>query len=111
MDGEMQVGTALNEGLATSNFPQSRIKGDANVLIFPELNSGNIGYKLLQNVGSADVIGPICLGMNQPVNITDHTMTVSDIVHMTAITAIMSEFSNGSEVRRTERNEMEQVTV
>ncbi len=111
MDGEMQVGTALNEGLATSNFPQSRIKGDANVLIFPELNSGNIGYKLLQNVGSADVIGPIHLGMKQPVNITDHTMTVYDIVHMTAITAIMSEFSNGTAIAGRERSEVEQLTV
>jgi malate dehydrogenase (oxaloacetate-decarboxylating)(NADP+) len=111
MDGEMQVGTALNEGLATSNFPQSRIKGDANVLIFPELNSGNIGYKLLQNVGSADVIGPIHLGMKQPVNITDHTMTVYDIVHMTAITAIMSEFSNGSAVAGRENSEVERVMV
>jgi len=92
VDGEMQVGTALNERLAVSNFPQSHIHGDANVLIFPELNSGNIGYKLLQNVGSADVIGPIHLGMDKPVNVVDHTASVSDIVHMTAITATMSEF-------------------
>ncbi len=92
VDGEMQVGTALNERLAYSNFPQSQIRGDANVLIFPELNSGNIGYKLLQNVGSADVIGPIHLGMDRPVNVVDHSASVSDIVHMTAITATMSEF-------------------
>ncbi|RPJ60456.1 MAG: NADP-dependent malic enzyme [Acidobacteria bacterium] len=92
IDGEMQVGTALNERLALSNFPQSHIHGDANVLIFPELNSGNIGYKLLQNVGSAEVIGPIHLGMDRPVNVVDHTASVSDIVHMTAITATMSEF-------------------
>jgi malate dehydrogenase (oxaloacetate-decarboxylating)(NADP+) len=95
VDGEMQVGTALNESLATRAFPQSRIHGDANVLIFPELNSGNIGYKLLQNLGSADVIGPIHLGMKQPVNIVDHSATVSDIVHMTAITAAMCEFAEG----------------
>jgi malate dehydrogenase (oxaloacetate-decarboxylating)(NADP+) len=93
VDGEMQVGTALNEELAQANFPQSRITGDANVLIFPELNSGNIGYKLLQNLGSADVIGPIHLGFRQPVNVVDHTATVSDVVNMAAITAVMTEFS------------------
>jgi malate dehydrogenase (oxaloacetate-decarboxylating)(NADP+) len=97
VDGEMQVGTALNEELARGNFPQSEITGNANVLIFPELNSGNIGYKLLQNLGSADVIGPIHLGFRQPVNVVDHTATVSDVVHMAAITAVMTEFSRRAE--------------
>jgi malate dehydrogenase (oxaloacetate-decarboxylating)(NADP+) len=92
VDGEMQVGTALDEDLALRNFPQSQIRGDANVLIFPELNSGNISYQLLRNLGSADVIGPIHMGMKQPVNIVDHSASVSDIVHMTAVTATMSEF-------------------
>jgi malate dehydrogenase (oxaloacetate-decarboxylating)(NADP+) len=94
-DGEMQVGTALDEALALHNFPQSQIRGDANVLIFPEINSGNIGYKLIQNLGSGDVIGPIHLGMKQPVNVVDHTAGVNDIVHMTALTATMCEFSKG----------------
>jgi len=66
VDGEMQVGTALNEKMAVSNFPQSQIRGDANVLIFPELNSANIGYKLLLHTGSAEVSDQFILGWPNP---------------------------------------------
>lgn len=74
-----------------ANYPHSRIKGDANVLIFPALAAGNIGYKLVQRLGGAEAVGPILMGMRRPVNVLAHGTTVTDIVNLTAITAVASE--------------------
>jgi len=93
IDGEMAVDTALVPDLARGAFPHSRIQGDANVLIFPDLQSGNIAYKLMQNLAGAEVIGPILMGLNHPVNLLNHYSSVSEIVNLTALTAVTAEMS------------------
>jgi malate dehydrogenase (oxaloacetate-decarboxylating)(NADP+) len=91
VDGEMHLDTAVAPEIVQTSYPHSRIKGDANVLIFPDLNSGNIGYKLVQRLGRADVIGPILMGMRRPVNVLQHGSTVAEIVNTTAITVVAAE--------------------
>jgi malate dehydrogenase (oxaloacetate-decarboxylating)(NADP+) len=86
IDGEMQADTAVNPAKAQADFPFSQIAGDANVLIFPALNSGNIAYKLLRDLGGATAIGPILCGLRAPVNVLALGATVQDIVNMAAIT-------------------------
>ncbi len=88
VDGEMHLDTAVVEEIVRDNYPHSRIKGDANVLIFPDLTAGNIGYKLVQRLGRAETVGPVLMGMRRPVNVLAHGTTVSDIVNLTAITAV-----------------------
>ena len=97
VDGEMHLDTAVVEEIVTLNYPHSRIKGDANVLVFPDLTSGNIGYKLVQRLGNADAIGPILMGMKKPVNALQHGMTVPEIVNLTAITAVSAELEASGE--------------
>jgi malate dehydrogenase (oxaloacetate-decarboxylating)(NADP+) len=87
IDGEMQADTAVNRDKASEHFPFSSIQGDANVLIFPDLNSANISYKLMASLGGAEVIGPILVGMNKPVHIMDRNADVNDMVSMAAICA------------------------
>ncbi|MFZ5482399.1 MAG: NADP-dependent malic enzyme [Myxococcota bacterium] len=96
IDGEMQADTAVNADLAAQDFPFSAIQGDANVLIFPTLESGNIAYKLLRELGGATAVGPVLVGTSKPVNVLALGATVSDVVHMAAITvnqALESETS------------------
>jgi len=88
IDGEMQVDTALVPEVAKESFPFSAIQGDANVLIFPDLQSGNIAYKLMSRMGGCDAIGPILVGMNKPVHVLQRGGDVNDIVNMAAITAM-----------------------
>jgi malate dehydrogenase (oxaloacetate-decarboxylating)(NADP+) len=91
IDGEMHLDTAVVEEIVQANYPHSRIKGDANVLVFPGLAAGNIGYKLVQRLGGAEAVGPILMGMRRPVNVLAHGTTVADIVNLTAITAVAAE--------------------
>jgi malate dehydrogenase (oxaloacetate-decarboxylating)(NADP+) len=86
IDGEMQANVALDEE-ARAVYPFSKLKGAANVLIFPNLDAGNAAYKLLQVTGNADVVGPMVLGLKKPVNVLQQGASVDSIVHMTAITA------------------------
>jgi malate dehydrogenase (oxaloacetate-decarboxylating)(NADP+) len=88
MDGEMQVDPALVEDERASRYPFSTLSGDANVLVFPSLDAANIAYKLLWRFGGAEVIGPILLGMNKPVNVLQQNAGVQDIVNLAAITAL-----------------------
>jgi len=89
VDGEMQANFALNKELRDKVFPFSVLKGiDVNTLIFPDLNSGNIAYKIMQQIGGADVVGPILLGMNSPVHIIQRESSVREIIDMTAIAVI-----------------------
>jgi malate dehydrogenase (oxaloacetate-decarboxylating)(NADP+) len=87
IDGEMQVDTALNNRLRESFYPFSELTDEANILVMPNLASANIAYKLLQQLSSAEVVGPILLGMQQPVSIVQRGALVNEIVYMAAITA------------------------
>jgi malate dehydrogenase (oxaloacetate-decarboxylating)(NADP+) len=86
VDGEMQADTAVNAARAKTVFPFSQIAGDANVLIFPNLSSGNIAYKLLRELGGASAVGPVLVGLPRPVNALALGATVDDVVNMAAIT-------------------------
>ena len=85
IDGEMQADTAVVPEILETEFPFSPLKGHANVLVFPDLDSGNIAYKLMARIGQASVIGPILMGMKKPIHVLQRGATVDDIINMTAI--------------------------
>ncbi len=91
IDGEMQADTALQPSIIEKEYPFSRIKGNANVMIFPDLNSGNIAYKLFERLTDATVIGPILMGMNKSVHIVQRGATVDDIINITAIAVVKAK--------------------
>ncbi len=88
VDGEMQADTAVVPELVDEVFPFSRLKGGANVLIFPDLQSANVAYKLVQRLGGAEAIGPILVGMGKPVHVLQHGCEVKDVVNMAAIAVV-----------------------
>ena len=89
VDGDIQANFALNSELLKSNFPFSNLIGEAaNTLVFPNLESGNIAYKLLQEVGNAEAVGPILLGMNKPVHVLQLDSSVREIVNMVTIAVV-----------------------
>lgn len=90
IDGEMQADAALDQVVGAKKAPGSDVAGQANVLIFPDIEAGNIGYKLLQRLGGAEAYGPILQGLNAPVNDLSRGALVEDIVGMIAITALQA---------------------
>ncbi|HEY0896671.1 MAG TPA: phosphate acyltransferase, partial [Sphingobacteriaceae bacterium] len=89
VDGEMQANFAINVDLLKDKYPFSTINGaPANTLVFPNLESGNIAYKLLQELGEADAVGPILLGLNKPVHILQLGSSVREIVNMVTIAVV-----------------------
>ena len=87
IDGELQADAAIIEAVGKQKAPGSSIAGQANVLVFPDLASGNISYKLVQRMAGAEAIGPILQGMAAPVNDLSRGCSVNDIVHLIAVTA------------------------
>ncbi|MCG2677856.1 phosphate acetyltransferase [bacterium] len=91
IDGEIQVDAALIPEVASQKAPKSSIAGKANVLIFPDLNSANIGYKLVQRLAGAQAIGPILQGLAKPVNDLSRGCSVEDIINLVAITSLQAQ--------------------
>ncbi|GAA0816140.1 phosphate acetyltransferase [Clostridium tertium] len=90
IDGELQLDAAIVESVANQKAPNSNVAGKANVLIFPDLQSGNIGYKLVQRFANAEAIGPICQGFDKPINDLSRGCSVEDIVNVVVLTAVQS---------------------
>jgi malate dehydrogenase (oxaloacetate-decarboxylating)(NADP+) len=96
VDGDMQANFALNADLLADNFPFSTLKGKAaNTLIFPNLESGNIAYKLLQEIGGAEAVGPILLGLKKPVHVLQLDSSVREIVNMITIAVVDAQEKEG----------------
>ncbi|MBT0652897.1 NADP-dependent malic enzyme [Geomobilimonas luticola] len=93
VDGEMQSDTAVVTEILQKSFPFASLKEAANILIFPDLNSGNICYKLLHHLGGAEAIGPILMGMKKPVHVLQRGDDVTDIVNMAAIAVVDAQNS------------------
>ena len=88
VDGEMQADTAVVPQIIDETYPFSTLRGGANVLVFPNLEAGNIAYKLLQRIGGAETIGPLLTGLTKPVHVLQRGSEVTDIVHVAAVAVV-----------------------
>jgi malate dehydrogenase (oxaloacetate-decarboxylating)(NADP+) len=88
IDGEMQADTAVVPHIIDETYPFSTLKGGANVLVFPNLEAGNIAYKLLQRIGGCELIGPLLTGLSKPVHVLQRGSEVNDIVHVAAVAVV-----------------------
>jgi len=91
VDGELQFDAAVVDSVGKKKAPGSKVAGRANVLIFPDLNSGNIGYKIAQRLGKAEAVGPINQGLKKPFFDLSRGCSVDDIVNTAAIAVLMAD--------------------
>jgi malate dehydrogenase (oxaloacetate-decarboxylating)(NADP+) len=91
IEGEMQADTAVEPGIAAEAFPLSRIQGDANILVCPDLESANIAYKLLWRLGKVEAIGPILIGIDAAVHVLQRGVDVNDVVNMAALCVLKAQ--------------------
>ncbi|ADZ20792.1 phosphotransacetylase [Clostridium acetobutylicum EA 2018] len=91
IDGELQLDAAIDSEVAALKAPSSNVAGNANVLVFPDLQTGNIGYKLVQRFAKAKAIGPICQGFAKPINDLSRGCSSEDIVNVVAITVVQAQ--------------------
>jgi malate dehydrogenase (oxaloacetate-decarboxylating)(NADP+) len=88
VDGEMQADTAVVEEILNGTYDFAELEEPANVLVFPNLEAGNIGYKLLQRLGGAEAVGPMLVGMDKPVHVLQRGDEVKDIVNLAAVAVV-----------------------
>jgi malate dehydrogenase (oxaloacetate-decarboxylating)(NADP+) len=91
VDGEVQADIALSMEVRKVEFPFSTLRDDANIFVFPNLDAANIAYQLLEGLAGAELIGPVLLGMNKPVNVLQMGTSVASIVNLTAMTALRAQ--------------------
>ena len=90
VDGELQLDAAISPKIAEKKAPNSNVAGKANILIFPNIEAGNIGYKLVQQFAKANAYGPLCQGLNKPINDLSRGSTVQDIIGIIVITCVQA---------------------
>ena len=91
IDGELHFDAAFVEAVSAAKAPGSTVKGAANVLVFPNLEAANIGYKIAQRVGGAEAIGPILQGLAKPANDLSRGCSADDVYHMIAVTCVQAQ--------------------
>ena len=91
VDGEMQANFAIDHDLMKRSYPFCRLTGPANVLIFPNLEAGNVAYKLMRELGGVPAVGPVLIGMKRPVTVLERDCSVDTIVQMSALTVVHAQ--------------------
>ena len=102
IDGELQLDAALVPSIAEKKTSNSRVAGKANVLIFPDLNSGNIGYKLVQRLAGADAYGPFLQGLFKPISDLSRGCSVDDMVNTSLVTTVQGQLQAKPQTSRAE---------